>query len=183
MDGNLGRCRMALAPCAEKNINKSTKLYYVLMCDVIYYYMADVWISLEENCVRQKQYNLLETSPLEVRGHSGLWSQAYSYGDGAAVTWVIRVCRRVFVFWAASMIAMAKPYCLLILLVVPVLTICLAEVVFEERFDGKGKGEGVEFFLAKFGWIPTYGVCSLWVLGGTWAYRSEWELWRKMLCR
>lgn len=46
------------------------------------------------------------------------------------------------------MIAMAKPFCLFILLVAPVLTICSAEVVFEERFDGKGKGEGegVEFF-------------------------------------
>jgi hypothetical protein len=46
------------------------------------------------------------------------------------------------------MIAMAKPFCLFILLVAPVLTICLAEVVFEERFDGKGKGEGegVAFF-------------------------------------
>ena len=42
---------------------------------------------------------------------------------------------------------MAKPFCILILLVAPVLTICLAEVVFEERFDGKGKGEGVEFLL------------------------------------
>lgn len=60
------------------------------------------------------------------------------------------------------MIAMAKPFGLLILVVAPVLTICLAEVVFEERFDGKGKGEGVEFCLEKFGWMPTYGVCSLW---------------------
>ena len=53
---------------------------------------------------------------------------------------------------------MAKPFCVFILLVAPVLTtICLAEVVFEERFDGKGKGEGVELF----GWMPTYGVCSV----------------------
>jgi hypothetical protein len=68
------------------------------------------------------------------------------------------------------MIAMAKPFCLLILLVAPVLTICSAEVVFEERFDGKGKGkgEGVEFFPENFGWMPTYGVCSVClVLRGT----------------